>query len=177
MRPPGYSTRPIEKEHIENVGHLIAAVRDSILKPSDKSPEQPAAAAPATAPATATAAAAAVATFDACATGMTNLIVNGDAPSPQNNPRKRVNREAETPITNTPSVCVNLRNTAVATLVAASDEGCYEHLRSMYGNEAAWNLTLGSLASLLTGSAAVVSSMTTKTNLAAAGTFFGSERT
>lgn len=159
----GYGARPIEKQHIDHVDELIDAVRGSVLKTSSN---------PVTVNAEAQAA------FDACATGFTkpNATVNISAAATQKSKGKQAGSKTATPTTEVPSACVKLRNSAVATLVAASDEGCYTHLRSMYGNEAAWNLTLGSLTTLLTGSAAVVGSMTAKTNLAAAGAFFSSER-
>lgn len=72
--------------------------------------------------------------------------------------------------------CRAMRNAVLASLVGASDDACNEHLKSIYGNEAGWNIGLGTLAALFGGTAAVVGANAAKSNYAAAGTFFGGER-
>lgn len=71
--------------------------------------------------------------------------------------------------------CQQIRNTLSTTLVMASDQACNEHLKSMYGRDAGWNLGLGSLAALLSTSAAVASPAAAQ-NYAAASAFFIGER-
>lgn len=72
--------------------------------------------------------------------------------------------------------CRALRNAALATLIGVSDHACNEHLKSIYGRESGWNVALGSLATLFSGTASVVGSTAAKSNYAAASTFFGAER-
>jgi hypothetical protein len=74
------------------------------------------------------------------------------------------------------STCQAQRNQAVAALMVGSDELCDEHRRSIYGRDAAWNVTTGTLTSLFSGAAAVVTSERRKTILAALALFSNSER-
>lgn len=72
--------------------------------------------------------------------------------------------------------CQGIRNNFLATVVLASDQACNIHLKSMYGNEAGWNMGLASLAALFSTSAAAVGSVAAKTNYAATSAFFIGER-
>ncbi|USX24519.1 hypothetical protein NHH73_18070 [Oxalobacteraceae bacterium OTU3CINTB1] len=72
--------------------------------------------------------------------------------------------------------CTSQRNMAIATLVIASEEACLRHRRSMYGNEATWNIGFGTLTNLFAGAASVVSAEHTKSILAALALFSNSER-
>lgn len=72
--------------------------------------------------------------------------------------------------------CTSQRNMAIATLVIGSEEACLRHRRSMYGNEATWNIGLGTLTNLFAGAASVVSAEHTKSILAALALFSNSER-
>lgn len=59
--------------------------------------------------------------------------------------------------TNAASRCAWQRNQVIAALVIGSEEACMAHRRSMYGNEAAYNIGLGTATSLFAGWAAVIS--------------------
>jgi hypothetical protein len=72
--------------------------------------------------------------------------------------------------------CTTQRNQAVSALVIASSELCMAHRRSIYGNEAAWNLTFGTMTNLFAGAASVVTVEKTKSILAALALFSNSER-
>ncbi len=74
------------------------------------------------------------------------------------------------------SECQGMRNNFLATVVLASDQACSTHLKSMYGNEAGWNMGLASLDALFSTSAAAVGSVAAKTNYAATSAFFIGER-
>lgn len=76
---------------------------------------------------------------------------------------------------NTPQ-CKTLRNQAVVGLITVADELCLEHFRSIYGNEAAYNLLFGSLTNLFAGAATVASGEATKTLLAGLAAFSSAER-
>lgn len=72
--------------------------------------------------------------------------------------------------------CTTQRNQAISALIIGSDIACMEHRRSMYGNEAAWNIALGSFTNLFAGAASVVSNERSKSVLAALALFTNSER-
>lgn len=72
--------------------------------------------------------------------------------------------------------CKASRNAAVSTLLFASTQVCLDHRRSIYGREAAANITLGTLSNLAAGGAAVATLEARKTLLAALALFFNSER-
>lgn len=72
--------------------------------------------------------------------------------------------------------CAGLRNQAVSALVIGSADACLRHRRSMYGNEAAWNIGLGTLTNLFAGAASVVTAEKSKSILAALALFSNSER-
>lgn len=52
--------------------------------------------------------------------------------------------------------CTAQRNRMVSTLIIASEYECLEHRRSIYGREATWNITLGTMTNLFAGAASVV---------------------
>lgn len=72
--------------------------------------------------------------------------------------------------------CTAARNQAMAALVMASETMCVDHRRTLYGNEAAWNIGLGTMTNLFAGAASVVSSIHGKSILAALALFSNSER-
>lgn len=72
--------------------------------------------------------------------------------------------------------CKNLRNQAVVGLITVADELCLEHFRSIYGNEASYNLLFGSLTNLFAGAATVAGGEGTKTLLAGLAAFSSAER-
>jgi len=72
--------------------------------------------------------------------------------------------------------CEQERNTAVFALFIQSDHMCQEHLRSIYGNEAVMNVSLGSITNLTTGLATVLAAAPTKTALSAVAFFSNAER-
>jgi hypothetical protein len=76
----------------------------------------------------------------------------------------------------TPSVCKSQRNAAVAGLMTVSDELCLEHVKTIYGNDAAYNLTLGSLTNLFAGAAAVAGTSGAKTLFSSFALFSNAER-
>lgn len=71
--------------------------------------------------------------------------------------------------------CVIQRNQAISFLMAESSNLCVEHIKSIYGNEAAFNIATGSLAVLTSGWAAISSGGQTKT-LSALSAFASAER-
>jgi hypothetical protein len=74
------------------------------------------------------------------------------------------------------ATCTAQRNQAIAALVIGSDELCVDHRKTIYGNEASWNISLGTLTNLFAGAAAVVTAEKSKTLLAALALFSNSER-
>ncbi len=72
--------------------------------------------------------------------------------------------------------CKLERNRAVATLMLLSEEACLKHRRSIYGNDAVINSTLGTLTNLFAGTAAVVNPVTSKSIFSALALFANSER-
>jgi hypothetical protein len=76
----------------------------------------------------------------------------------------------------TADTCTSQRNQAIAALIIGSDNACMAHRRSMYGNEAAWNIALGTFTNLFAGAASVISAERSKSILAALALFTNSER-
>lgn len=72
--------------------------------------------------------------------------------------------------------CRNRRNQSVVGLITVADELCLEHFRSIYGNEASYNLLFGSLTNLFAGAATVAGGEGTKTLLAGLAAFSSAER-
>lgn len=72
--------------------------------------------------------------------------------------------------------CRQQRNAALATLMVASDDLCQDHLRTIYGNEAYYNILTGTVATLFSGAAAIAGSAAAKSSLAAISTFANAER-
>jgi hypothetical protein len=72
--------------------------------------------------------------------------------------------------------CTMQRNQAIATLMLASDQICMAHRRSIYGNDAIANTTLGTLTNLFAGAATIATGENPKTIYAALALFFSSER-
>jgi hypothetical protein len=68
------------------------------------------------------------------------------------------------------------RNAATAGLIIVSDELCQEHVRSIFGNEAAYNLTFGTLTNLFAGAATVAASKGAKTLFSSIALFSNAER-
>ena len=74
------------------------------------------------------------------------------------------------------TACRQQRNAALATLLVASDDLCQEHLKSIYGNDAYYNILTGSVATFFSGAAAIAGSGSAKSALAAISTFSNAER-
>lgn len=74
------------------------------------------------------------------------------------------------------SDCRTERNQAVSALVVGSSEMCLAHRRSIYGREAAWNITLGTMTNVFAGAASVVHKESLRPVLAALALFSNSER-
>ena len=73
--------------------------------------------------------------------------------------------------------CGEQRNSAIAVLVLSSEKLCVDHRKTIYGNEATWNITSGTFANLFSGAAAVASvPESTKSILSALALFSNSER-
>jgi len=71
--------------------------------------------------------------------------------------------------------CTGQRNQAISFLMAESNNLCVEHIKSIYGNEAAFNIATGSLAVLTAGWASISSGGQVKT-LSALSAFASAER-
>lgn len=74
------------------------------------------------------------------------------------------------------STCRGPRNAATAGLMAASDEICVTHVRTIYGNEAAYNLTLGTMTNLFAGAAAIAEQASKKSLFSGLALFSSAER-
>lgn len=72
--------------------------------------------------------------------------------------------------------CQQQRNSAMATMLIASDELCQDHLKSIYGNDAFYNILTGSVATLFSGAASIAGGASAKSALAAISTFANAER-
>lgn len=78
--------------------------------------------------------------------------------------------------TDTGNSCQRQRNNAIAALMLGSENSCLLHRKTMYGNEASYNIAFGSAASLFAGMASVVSDAHRKSILAALSLFSNAER-
>lgn len=72
--------------------------------------------------------------------------------------------------------CSVERNQAIVALVVGSEELCVNHRKSIYGNEASWNIGLGTLTNFFAGAAAISTVEVSKSALAALALFSNSER-
>ncbi|HDR2786320.1 TPA: hypothetical protein QCJ61_005615 [Enterobacter asburiae] len=72
--------------------------------------------------------------------------------------------------------CLAERNNAIYTLMTGSDEICLAYRRKLYGRDAAFNISTGTLTSLFAGVATVVTPTVTKSIFSALAMFFNSER-
>jgi ribosomal protein S24E len=74
------------------------------------------------------------------------------------------------------STCSKQRNDAIAALIYNSEQLCVDHRRTMYGNEASFNIVSGSFANIFSGAATIASVESTKTIFSALSLFSNSER-
>lgn len=72
--------------------------------------------------------------------------------------------------------CRQQRNSTIAVLLQASDDMCQEHLKTIFGNDASFNIVTGSIATLFSGAAAIAGGTSAKSALAAVSTFANAER-
>jgi hypothetical protein len=72
--------------------------------------------------------------------------------------------------------CKNQRNASIAGLMVISDEMCVAHVKTIYGNETAYNLTFGSLTNLFAGAAIVAGTQGAKTLFSGIALFSNAER-
>lgn len=72
--------------------------------------------------------------------------------------------------------CRTQRNYIVTLLVNKSNDTCQAHKATIFGNEASWNVALGSLTNVFTGTAAVVGGPVGKSIFSALGLFTNAER-
>ena len=72
--------------------------------------------------------------------------------------------------------CRAWRNAATAALMANSDEVCVAHMRTIYGNEAAYNVTFGTITNYFAGAATVVEKVSQKSLFSALALFSNAER-
>ncbi len=78
--------------------------------------------------------------------------------------------------TGTNNVCKAARNRIIVDWVSVSDALCAEHLKTIFGNEAAFNITTGTLTNVLSGAATVVGGAAAKSALSAGAFLANSER-
>lgn len=79
-------------------------------------------------------------------------------------------------VSEAPANCAAQRNEAISILMMASSNLCLKHRQTIYGREAAANVTFGTLTNFFAGAAAVVNSDSAKTLYAALALFSNSER-
>lgn len=72
--------------------------------------------------------------------------------------------------------CGAQRNAAISALAMNSEKLCVDHRKTIYGNEATWNIASGTFANLFSGVASVTGSEATKSALSALALFSNSER-
>lgn len=72
--------------------------------------------------------------------------------------------------------CGAARNSGVSALVLASETLCVEHRKTIYGNEAAFNITAGTFTNLFAGASTVATAQTGKTILSALALLSNAER-
>lgn len=74
------------------------------------------------------------------------------------------------------AVCTEERNNAISSLALASENLCTEHRRSIYGNDASFNIITGTLTNIFAGAATVATAQTGKSILSALALFSNAER-
>lgn len=72
--------------------------------------------------------------------------------------------------------CQQQRNAAVVVLLNASDDMCQAHFKTIFGNEASFNIMSGSITNLAAGLATGIGSITAKTALSGVAFFSNAER-
>ena len=77
---------------------------------------------------------------------------------------------------NRPMKCQQQRNAAIVTLLTASDDMCQAHFKTIYGNDASFNIVTGSITNLASGIATAAGGLTAKSALAAVAFFANAER-
>ena len=83
----------------------------------------------------------------------------------------------DTAVSNTAkAACVRARQIVVGDLVALSDQMCAIHKQTIFGNEAAFNISTGTLTNAFSGAATVVGGAGVKAVLAAVAAFSNAER-
>ncbi|MDQ6987928.1 MAG: hypothetical protein Q9M25_09010 [Mariprofundaceae bacterium] len=83
---------------------------------------------------------------------------------------------ATAPVTPAATACMPQRNTTILALLIQSDEMCQEHIKSIYGNEAAMNIGAGTVTNLASGLATVLAAPATKSALSAVAFFSSAEQ-
>jgi len=78
--------------------------------------------------------------------------------------------------TDASNACQAARNRIIVDWVSASDALCAEHMKTIFGNEAAFNITTGTLTNILSGAATVVGGAVAKSALSAGAFLANSER-
>lgn len=74
------------------------------------------------------------------------------------------------------AACQQQRNDMLANLLIASDSMCQAHLKSIFGNDAVFNISAGTVTNLAAGWATVATAVTAKATLAAVAAFSNAER-
>lgn len=72
--------------------------------------------------------------------------------------------------------CQQQRNAAIAVLLGASDDMCQAHLKTIFGNDASFNIMTGSITNLAAGLATGLSGLAAKSALSAVALFSNAER-
>lgn len=72
--------------------------------------------------------------------------------------------------------CQQQRNAAIATLLNASDDLCQAHLKTIFGNDASFNIVTGSITSLAAGWATITNGASAKSAMSAVAAFSNAER-
>lgn len=84
--------------------------------------------------------------------------------------------QAASASTVTVAECVKERNHIISDLLEKSDRDCEKHKATIFGNQASWNVALGTLTNAFTGTAAVVGGPVGKSIFSALGLFSNAER-
>ena len=108
------------------------------------------------------------------------LVLKLTAPGAGHNGKALIDKSCfdfpATPAQTDDDTCTAQRNQAIAALMLASDQICLAHRKSIYGNDAIANTTLGTLTNLFAGAATIATGENPKTIYAALALFFNSER-
>ncbi|WP_436191969.1 hypothetical protein [Pseudorhodoferax sp. LjRoot39] len=72
--------------------------------------------------------------------------------------------------------CKQQRNSVIAALVIGSEDACVAHRKSIYGNDAGYNIALGTATNLFAGAASVIAHAHTKSVFSALALLSNSER-